>query len=81
MKSRFSKNFLDKLDGFSLLVEKKFQKQLKFLISDIRHPSLRAKKYSESEDLWQARVDDNVRFYFKIEGDTYILTNIKTHPK
>ena len=81
MKTRFSKSFLDELDSFPILIEKKFQKQLNFLISDIRHPSLRAKKYDESGDVWQARVNDNVRFYFKIEGDTYLLTSIKHHPK
>ncbi|OGI62105.1 hypothetical protein A2W12_01985 [Candidatus Nomurabacteria bacterium RBG_16_40_11] len=81
MKHRFSKGFLDELDSFPILIEKKFQKQLKFLLSDIRYSSLRAKKYIESKGIWQARVDDNVRFYFKIEGDTYVLINIKYHPK
>ncbi len=81
MKSRFSINFLDKLDGFSLTVQKKFEKQLKFLISDLRHPSLHSKKYGESTNLWQARVDKDVRFYFTIEDDVYILVNIKCHPK
>lgn len=81
MKSRFSKIFLEELDSFPILIEKKFQKQLRFLLSDIRYPSLRAKKYIEASGIWQARVDDNVRFYFKIEGDIYILINIKNHPK
>lgn len=81
MKSRFSKKFLNELDGFPILIEKKFRKQLKFLLSDIRHPSLRIKKYDEAQDIWQARVDNNVRFYFKIEGDAYVLINIKYHPK
>ena len=81
MKHRFSKGFLDELDSFPVLIEKKFQKQLKFLLSDIRYPSLRAKKYLENKGVWQARVDDNVRFYFTIEGDTYVLVNIKYHPK
>ena len=81
MKHRFSNGFLDELDSFPILIEKKFQKQLKFLLFNIRHPSLRAKKYIESEGIWQARVNDNIRFYFKIEGDTYVLINIKYHPK
>lgn len=81
MKSRFTENFLNELNSFPFLIEKKFYKQLKFLLSDIRYPSLRAKKYDESKDVWQARVNDNVRFYFKIEGETYVLTTIKYHPK
>ncbi|MEK7587057.1 MAG: hypothetical protein AAB453_04275 [Patescibacteria group bacterium] len=81
MKSRFAENFLNELNSLPLLIEKKFYKQLKFLLSDIRYPSLRAKKYDETKDIWQARVNENVRFYFKIEGDVYVLVNIKYHPK
>lgn len=59
----------------------KFDKQLAFLISNLRHPSLRAKKYDEANDIWQARVDDGYRFYFQIEGETYLLLSIIPHPK
>lgn len=58
-----------------------FEKQLGFLLQDIRHPSLRAKKYDETRGIWQARVTDTVRFYFRIGGDTYWLLNIRKHPK
>jgi mRNA interferase RelE/StbE len=59
----------------------KFDKQLTFLLSNLRHPSLRAKKYDEANDIWQARVDDDYRFYFQIDGGTYILLSIIPHPK
>lgn len=59
----------------------KFDKQLVFLLSNLRHPSLRAKKYDEKNNIWQARVDDDYRFYFQIEGDTYLLLSIIPHPK
>jgi hypothetical protein len=39
------------------------------------------KKYDEEEDLWQARVILHWRFYFLIEADTYLITNITPHPK
>ena len=42
---------------------------------------LRAKKYDEARDIWQARVNDDWRFYFKIVDDTYRLENLKKHPK
>jgi plasmid maintenance system killer protein len=51
------------------------------LLQDLRYPSLRAKKYNEAEDLWQARVNKDWRFYFTIEDDTYILAGIIPHPK
>ncbi len=75
--SKFKKN----LRKFSQKIQEKFYKQITFLSSDIRHPSLRAKKYDESNDIWQARVNDNVRLYFKIKNNIYILLNIKKHPK
>ena len=62
-------------------VQKAFGKQLANLLRDLRHHSLRAKKYDESRDLWQARVNDDWRFYFKIEADTYVLSAIRSHPK
>lgn len=58
-----------------------FKKQLGFLLADMRHPSLRTKKYDEGLDIWQARVTKKVRFYFRILGDTYRLLNIQKHPK
>jgi hypothetical protein len=39
------------------------------------------KKYDETNDIWQARVDDGYRFYFQIDGETYILLSIISHQK
>jgi hypothetical protein len=58
-----------------------FRKQSRLLLEDIRHPSLRAKKYDEVKGLWQARLTGNWRFNFLIVGDTYIMTHIGPHPK
>ena len=63
------------------LVKKSFEKQAGLLLENLRHPSLRAKKYDEIGDLWQARVNRNWRFYFLIQDDTYIITGIVPHPK
>jgi hypothetical protein len=62
-------------------IQQAFDKQSLLLLQDLRHPSLRAKKYDESKDLWQARVTGSWRFYFKIERDAYLLEEIKVHPK
>jgi mRNA-degrading endonuclease RelE of RelBE toxin-antitoxin system len=56
-----------------------FAKQMRFLVTDIRHPSLRAKKYDETSGIWQARITNNVRLYFKIEGDICYLIEIEKH--
>ena len=58
-----------------------FEKQAAFLVRDIHHPSLHAKKYDESRNLWQARVNKDWRFYFLIQDDIYYLVDIIPHPK
>ena len=63
----------------SEVVRSAFEKQLGFLLHDIRHPSLRAKKYDEARGIWQARVTSNVRFYFSITGNTYTILDIEKH--
>ena len=62
-------------------VQKAFDKQGGFLVGNLQHPSLHAKKYDESRGLWQARVNRSWRFYFTIEGDTYHLVTMIPHPK
>jgi mRNA interferase RelE/StbE len=64
-------------------IQKAIDKQLRLLVGNLRHPSLNAKKYPESGDvdLWQARITKGWRFYFKIEGDAYLLVDMIEHPK
>ena len=62
-------------------VQKAFLKQAGFLVHNLRHPSLRAKKYDETNDRWQARVNQDWRFYFTIEDDTFVILDIIPHPK
>jgi mRNA interferase RelE/StbE len=70
MKHAFSNRFIRQYHALSAGRKAKFDKQLGFLLSNIRHPSLRAKKYDDARDIWQARADDDYRFYFQIVGDT-----------
>ena len=60
-------------------IQRAFDKQLAFLLDNLQHPSLRAKKYDHER--WQGRVTRDWRFYFRIDGDTYILLDIMDHPK
>ncbi len=62
-------------------VQRAFDKQLRFLAYSLQHPSLRAKKYDAAKDIWQARVNSGWRFFFRIVGDSYIITEIIPHPK
>jgi mRNA-degrading endonuclease RelE of RelBE toxin-antitoxin system len=62
-------------------VRKAFFKQIRFLADNLHHPSLHGKKYDESRDVWQARVNRDWRFYFVIRDDTYVVLDVIPHPK
>ncbi len=77
----YSPHFLRSYRKAPKEIQTAFQKQAAFLLRSLQHPSLRAKKYDEGKDRWQGRVTRDWRFYFRIEGDIYILLDIIPHPK
>ena len=81
MKLDYTEGAFSTLNNLPVPIRKAFYKQAGFLVENLRHPSLRAKKYDETTDKWQARVNKDWRFYFRIVGDTYIVTEIISHPK
>lgn len=81
MKVFYTKHFQKNFSDFTSEIQKKFERQFNYLLINIHHPSLKAKKYDEPRGIWQVRVDRGVRFYFLIEKDLYILLDIKKHPK
>ena len=81
MRVAFSNRGANQYQALSKKRRVKFEKQIGFLLSNFRHPSLRAKKYDETRDVWQARLNGNYRFYFQIKEDTYRIISITPHPK
>ena len=81
MQFSYTERFLKSFAAAPSNVQRAFQKQAALLLKNLQHPSLQAKKYDESRDIWQARVNLPWRFYFRIEGNTYLLLDIMKHPK
>ncbi len=81
MRVVFTNPFLRRFKKLPEVTKRKFEKQLVFLLKNVRHPSLHAKKYDETRSIWQARVNDFYRFYFQIREDVYVILNIIKHPK
>ena len=81
MKVVLSDGAIESLTDAPRNVQGAFEKQLRFLSDNLLHPSLHAKKYDESNDVWQARVNRDWRFYFTIADDTYRIERIIPHPK
>ncbi len=81
MRLLYTERFRRSYQAAPAAVQRAFERRVTFLAENLRHPSLRAKKYDEARDLWQARVNGGWRFYFQIKGDTYILLDVIPHPK
>jgi mRNA interferase RelE/StbE len=81
MRIHYSLRFLETYENAPITIRRAFNKQSTFLIQNLRHPSLQSKKYDESSDIWQARVNRDWRFYFCIEQDVYYILSMMKHPK
>jgi len=81
MKVAYSDAVIDALESAPPAVRNAFYKQVAFLRRNLHHPSLRAKKYDQAKDRWQARVNKDWRFYFTIVDDTYRILKLIPHPK
>ena len=81
MKVEYKEQAQKALENAPPQVRKAFFKQVKLLEQNLRHPSLRAKKYDEAQNRWQARVNKDWRFFFLIVNDTYLIIDIIPHPK
>ncbi len=81
MDAHYTKRFLASYAEASPLIQRTVDRRVALLLSNLRHPSLRAKKYDEARDIWQARVTANWRLYFRIVGETYYLLDLIPHPK
>lgn len=81
MKVDYTQHALAALEEAPSNIQRAFFKQVQFLEGNLRHPSLRAKKYDEANDIWQARVNSGWRFYFQIVGGVVVITDLIPHPK
>jgi hypothetical protein len=68
MNVHLSQRAIEQLAGAPLPVQKAFIKQINFLVRNLSHPG-------------QARINQDWRFYFRIDGDTYRIAELKPHPK
>ena len=77
----YTQRFLDHYAKAPPTIQRAVDRRIALLVQNLRHPSLRAKKYDEASDIWRALVNAGWRAYFTIEGDTYRLLALLPHPK
>ena len=81
MKTEFSLRAARDYKNLSPELKALVRKQLNLLRDNLRHPSLHAKKYGGTDDVWQGRVNRDYRFYFKITDNSYHIISIVPHPR
>lgn len=79
MKVSFTKPFLRDYQGLPELIQQQVDKQIKRLLDDPKHPSLRKKKMEGRPSVWEVRITSGYRLTFQIDGDTYMLRRVGSH--
>ena len=81
MRVRFSRLADKQYASLPPRLRSQVDKQFDFLSQNLRHPSIQAKKYGGTDDVWQGRVNRDYRFYFQITDEAYDIISIIPHPK
>lgn len=76
IKIRRTEEFLKRYRVLPKKIQKKVDKQLRFLASNPRHPSLKVHKLN---DEWEFYVDIHYRGIFLREGNMYTLLTVGGH--
>jgi mRNA-degrading endonuclease RelE of RelBE toxin-antitoxin system len=79
MKVVYLRPFAKQYKKLPVSVREKFDRQLRRLVKDPQHPSLRARKMVNREEVWEARIDIQYRFTFQFNGEDIVLRSIGTH--
>jgi mRNA-degrading endonuclease RelE of RelBE toxin-antitoxin system len=60
-------------------IQQHVDEKLRFLLHDMRYPSLRVHKLRGVEGLWEFSVTMNYRVIFEIESEHYVLLAVGPH--
>jgi hypothetical protein len=72
---RFDRAFATALPA----VQQAMRKQARRLLEDFRHPSLQTHPVPGRPQYFQGRVTFHWRFYYYLDGHTYVLTDLFKH--
>ena len=75
----YEPSFLRDYRGLSEEVRRRAEKQIRLLLQNPRHPSLRARKIEGYKDIYEARITEGYRMTYKMVGETFRLRRIGTH--
>jgi mRNA-degrading endonuclease RelE of RelBE toxin-antitoxin system len=76
---RFSHKFKKQYKSLPLEIRDAFNEKLTLFLSDMLHPSLRAKKIQGVQNRWEGSITMKYRFTFHFEEETVVFRTIGTH--
>jgi mRNA-degrading endonuclease YafQ of YafQ-DinJ toxin-antitoxin module len=86
MRPVFTHGFVRDYQRLPQLIQRRFDRALRFFLSNSHYPSLRTKKMegqrdTENRDIWEARITKDHRFTFAVDknSETYIFYRIGGH--
>jgi len=79
MKARRTNRFKKDYQKLPSDIQQQVDQKLRFLLRDLRHPSLRVHKLRGTEGLWEFSVTMSYRVVFEIEGECYVLLAVGPH--
>lgn len=79
MKFRLTDRFKKDYKKLPTHIQQRVDQKLKFMLQDLRHPSLRVHKIQGVEGLWEFSVTMKYRVLFEIEGEFYVLLGVGPH--
>lgn len=80
LKVIFAPKFKKQFKRLPVAQKKKFEKQLKFLLKDFRHPSLKARRMG-GKSRFEAKVNYHYRFTYRVEKNEAWILTIGPHDK
>ncbi|MCL5773130.1 MAG: hypothetical protein M1536_01945 [Firmicutes bacterium] len=78
-KLKISETFRECYKKLPEKIQKKVDKQLRFLAHNPAHPSLNLHSLEVTAGLWEGYIDDSYRFTFEIREDHLYLRLVGTH--
>jgi mRNA-degrading endonuclease RelE of RelBE toxin-antitoxin system len=79
MKLAYTPRFLRDYARLDAALQRRTEKQIRLLLANPRHPSLRIHKMEGHLSIFEARVTKGYRFTFQVTKDIYVLRRVGTH--
>jgi len=79
MRLEWPKTFSKEYHSLPKEIQERFDEKIQLFVENSHHPSLRVKKMSGTQNIWEASINKNYRWTFEWRQDLIKLRYIGTH--